>query len=64
MAEVINLADYLEDADWLKDGWDFASDNVEDLRKELAELGIDVEHFKTLPAYTLALPSQLWLLAL
>ena len=64
MAEVINLTDYLEDADWLKDGWDFESDNVEDLRVELSEMGIDVEHFKTLPAYTLALSSQPWLYAL
>lgn len=47
----------LENSDWPKATWDMQATNVEDLREELKQLGISEEHFKTLPAYTLALES-------
>jgi hypothetical protein len=49
-----NIAAY-DSGDWPKATLDFASENVEDLAREIEDLGWTVEKFKTLPAYRAAL---------
>ena len=42
-----------ENADWTKQTWDLPVHSVEELRAYLEARDITVEHFKTLPVYTL-----------
>lgn len=46
-----------ESADWPKQTFDFRSDNVVDLREEIADMGWTVEEFKQKNCYKYALRS-------
>jgi len=51
----------LRNADWSKRSWDLPYTDVASLRVYLRGVGVSVERFKLLPAYTLALPANPWL---
>lgn len=61
---VFDLDADLVNADWLKTTWDLPIDNIEDLRKWIAQEGATVEAFKARPIYRFNVDRLPWLQAL
>jgi len=53
-----------ENADWLKTAWIYEAVNVQEMRKELDEMGITVAEFKGSMRYKANLEKHPWLRAL